>query len=170
MRHGSSKQKLVKWFRLEGREALNKEGVPMKRTKKNRVDSRDNSTTLVASGTSVRGDIQFSGRLYISGAVTGSITTEKGAPATLVVDEDGRVEGDIQATHVIIAGRVDGNVIASERLEVAATARVSGDVSYRQLGVELGGLLNGKLLLLEGDESRGNVRVFELSGGGDRDA
>ena len=71
---------------------------------------------------------------------------------------------------MIIAGRVDGNVIASERLEVAATARVSGDVSYRQLGVELGGLLNGKLLLLEGDESRGNVRVFELSGGGDRDA
>ena len=148
---------------------MSKEGVLMKRTKRNRAETRDKSTTLIASGTSVHGDIQFSGRLYVSGAVTGRITTEEGASsATLVVDEDGRGEGDIQAAHVIIAGRVDGNVIASERLEVAATARVSGDVSYRQLGVELGGLLNGKVLLLEGDESRGNVRVFELTGG-DRD-
>ena len=138
--------------------------------KKNRVDSKEKSATLIASDTSVRGDVHFSGRLYVSGAVTGKITTDEGVPATLFVDEGGSVEGDIQATHVVIAGRVEGNVLAWERLEIAATGRVTGDVSYKQLGVEFGGSVNGRILCIEDDQDRGNVRVFELPGDGDRDA
>lgn len=138
--------------------------------KKNRVDSKDKSATLIASDTSVRGDIHFSGRLYVSGAVTGNITADEGVAGTLFVDEGGSVEGDIQAGHVIIAGRVEGNVLAREHLEIAVTGRVAGDASYRQLGVELGGVVNGRILCVEDEEDRGNVRVFELSGDGDRDA
>ena len=137
--------------------------------KKNRADSKDKSATLIASGTSVRGDIHFSGRLYVSGAVTGNITADEGVAGTLLVDEGGSVEGDIHAAHVVIAGRVAGNVLAREHLEVAATGRVAGDASYRQLGVELGGVVNGRILCVEDEEDRGNVRVFELSGDGDRD-
>lgn len=137
--------------------------------KKNRVDSKDKSATLIASDTSVRGDIHFSGRLYVSGAVTGNITADEGVAGTLFVDEGGSVEGDIQAGHVIIAGRVEGNVLAREHLEIAVTGRVAGDASYRQLGVELGGVVNGRILCVEDEEDRGNVRVFELSGDGDRD-
>ena len=157
----------MKWFKPGGRESLSEEGGLVKR---NRVDSKEKSATLISSDTSVRGDIHFSGRLYVSGAVTGKITTDEGDSATLLVDEGGCVEGDIHAAHVVIAGRVEGNVFARERLEVAATARVRGDVSYKQLGVELGGSVNGRVLCVEDDEERGNVRVFELPGDGDRDA
>ncbi len=159
----------MKWFKLEGRESLSEEGGLMN-MKKNRVDSKEKSATLIASDTSVRGDVHFSGRLYVSGAVTGKITTDEAVPATLFVDEGGSVEGDIQAAHVVIAGRVEGNVLAWERLEIAATGRVTGDVSYKQLGVEFGGSLNGRILCVEDDQDRGNVRVFELPGDGDRDA
>ena len=137
--------------------------------KKTRVDNSDKSANLVAPDTKVRGDIQFSGRLYVSGTVMGKITTEEEVSATLFVDEGGNVEGDIRAAHVVIAGRVEGNVFAAERLEVTATGRVRGEVSYKQIGVELGGLVNGKILCLEEDEDQGNVRVFELPGDGDRD-
>ena len=159
----------MKWFKLEGRESLSEEGGLMN-MKKNRVDSKEKSATLIASDTSVRGDVHFSGRLYVSGAVTGKITTDEGVPATLFVDEGGSVEGDIQAAHVVIAGRVEGNVLAWERLEIAAAGRVTGDVSYKQLGVEIGGSVNGRILCVEDDQDRGNVRVFELPGDGDRDA
>lgn len=135
--------------------------------KKNRVDSGDKSANLVAPDTEVRGDIHFCGRLYVSGTVVGKITTDEEVSATLLVDEGGSVEGDIRAAHVVIAGQVEGNVFAGERLEVTATGRVRGEVSYKEIGVELGGLVNGKIHCLEEDEERGNVRVFELPGDGD---
>ena len=159
----------MKWFNPEGAESLSEEGGLLN-MKKNRVDSKGKSATLISSDTSVRGDIHFSGRLYVSGAVTGKITTDEGVSATLLIDEGGSVEGDIEAAHVVIAGRVEGNVLARKRLEVAATARVRGNVSYKQLGVELGAFVNGKILCVEDDQESGNVRVFELPGDGDRDA
>ena len=155
----------MKWFKSEAGESLAGEGRLMKKAK---VDSSDKSATLVASGTSVRGDIQFSGRLYVSGTVAGKITTEEDVSATVFVDEGGSVEGDIRASNVIVAGRVDGDVVAGERLEVTATGRIRGEMSYGQLGVELGGLVNGSVLCVEEDAEGGNVRVFELPGDGDR--
>lgn len=137
--------------------------------KKNRADSKDKGATLIASGTSVHGDVHFSGRLYVSGAVKGNITADEGVAGTLFVDEGGSVEGDIHAAHMVIAGRVEGNVLARERLEIAATGRIVGDASYKQLGVEMGGVVNGRILCVEDDEDRGNVRVFELAGDADRD-
>ena len=132
--------------------------------KRSRLDSKDNNATHIASDTSVRGDIHFSGRLYVSGTVTGKVTTDEGVSATLVVDEGGSIEGDVQAAYVVVAGRIEGNVVASERLEVSATAEVRGDVSYKQLGMELGGTVNGRVLCLQDDQDGGNVRVFELPG------
>lgn len=158
----------MKWFKREAAERLNGQDGRTN-MKKNRADSKDRNATLIASGTSVRGDVHFSGRLYVSGAVTGNITADEGVAGTLFVDEGGSVEGDIHAAHVVIAGRVEGNVLAREHLEVAGTGRVLGDASYKQLGVELGGVVNGRILCVEDDEDQGNVRLFELSGDGDRD-
>lgn len=138
----------------------------MKRTK---VDTKETSATHIASDTTVRGDIHFAGRLYVSGAVKGNLTTDKEVSTMLLVDEDGSVEGDVEAAHVIVSGRVEGNVFARDRLEVTSTGRVKGEVSYGQLGVELGGLVNGSVVRVDDDQDRGNVRVFELSGDGDRE-
>lgn len=166
----------MKWFQPEEGESLDEQGGRTKRNTKRKVplarksaDSKDKSATLIASDTSVRGDVHFSGRLYVSGAVTGNITADEGVAGTVFVDEGGSVEGDIQAAHIIVAGRVEGNVVAGERLEISVTGRVRGDASYKRLGVELGGVVNGRILCVEDEEDRGNVRVFELSGDGDRD-
>ena len=156
----------MKWFKPEAGRNSADEGRLMKKT---RVDSNDRSATLVAPDTSVQGDIQFSGRLYVSGTVTGNVAAKDEASATLFVDEGGSVEGDIRAANVIIAGRVEGNVFAGDRLEVTATGRIRGEMSYKQIGVELGGLVNGKVLCVEEDGNRGNLRVFELPGDSDRD-
>ena len=156
----------MKWFNVKEAELSEEDG----NMKRNRVEDKDSNTTLIAADTSVCGDIQFAGRLYVSGAVTGKISTDEGVSATLIVDERGRVEGDVQAAHVVIAGRIDGNVTATERMEVASTARVRGDLSYKDLAVELGSMVNGRLLCMQDEENPGNVRVFELSGDGDRDA
>ena len=101
----------------------------------------------------MRGDIQFSGRLYVSGSVEGTIATAEGISATLFVDEGGSVEGEIRVAHVVVAGRVEGTVLAEERLDITATGEVQGEVSYKQLGVELGGCVNGTVRRVREDEA-----------------
>ena len=84
-------------------------------------------TTLIAEGTTIRGDIEFNGGLHMDGAVEGSITAQ-GAQAVLTVSEKGRVSGEIRTPNAVINGQVKGDIIVSERLEVAAQARIDGNV------------------------------------------
>jgi cytoskeletal protein CcmA (bactofilin family) len=102
-------------------------------------------TTLVAEGTTIRGDIEFSGGLHMDGAVEGSISAQ-GAKAVLTLSNKGRVEGEIRAPNAVINGQVKGDIIISERLELAAQARVDGNVYYKVLEMAAGAQLNGKMI------------------------
>jgi cytoskeletal protein CcmA (bactofilin family) len=102
-------------------------------------------TTLVAEGTTIRGDIEFTGGLHMDGAVEGSITAQ-GEKAVLTLSNKGRVEGEIRAPNAVINGMVKGDIIVSERLELAAQARVDGNVYYKVLEMAAGAQLNGKMI------------------------
>jgi cytoskeletal protein CcmA (bactofilin family) len=102
-------------------------------------------TTLVAEGTTIRGDIEFTGGLHMDGAVEGSISAQ-GEKAVLTLSNKGRVEGEIRAPNAVINGKVKGDIIISERLELAAQARVDGNVYYKVLEMAAGAQLNGKMI------------------------
>ena len=68
------------------------------------------NTTLISSGTTVTGDISFSGNLDIEGKVIGSISAEPGASALLRVVSGGSVEGEIRVPSASISGYVKGNI------------------------------------------------------------
>ncbi len=102
-------------------------------------------TTLVAEGTTIRGDIEFSGGLHMDGAVEGSISAQ-GDKAVLTLSEKGRVLGEIRAPNAVINGEVRGDIIVSERLELAANARIDGNVYYKVLEMAAGAQLNGKMI------------------------
>ncbi|WP_243040438.1 bactofilin family protein [Dyella sedimenti] len=101
-------------------------------------------TSLIARGTLIRGQVRFSGTLHLDGQVVGSVQAgEEGAVFTL--SEHGIVEGEIQVPHAIINGQVRGDIHASERLELAPAARVTGDVHYRTLEMAAGAQVNGHM-------------------------
>lgn len=102
-------------------------------------------TTLVAEGTMIRGDIEFSGGLHMDGAVEGSICAQS-EKAVLTLSDKGRVEGEIRAPNAVINGHVKGDIIISERLELAANARIDGNVYYKVLEMAAGAQLNGKMI------------------------
>jgi cytoskeletal protein CcmA (bactofilin family) len=87
-------------------------------------------TTLVSSDTVILGEIRFSGVLDIEGLVRGNIIAEPGKEALVRVVDKGRVEGEIRAPSVVINGTVQGDVYATRHLELAAKARVQGNVFY----------------------------------------
>ncbi|MBS0556155.1 MAG: polymer-forming cytoskeletal protein [Proteobacteria bacterium] len=103
------------------------------------------TTTLIASGTAIKGDISFGGRLHVDGKVDGAIRGD-GAQAMLTLSEHAHVTGEVQAPHIVINGAVTGDITASERLELASNARVEGNVYYNLLEMSAGAQINGKMV------------------------
>jgi cytoskeletal protein CcmA (bactofilin family) len=122
-------------------------------------------TTLVSRDTQITGDICFSGNLDIEGLVKGNILAQPGGKeATVRIVDQGRVEGDIHAPSVVINGAIEGDVYSSRHLELAAKARVKGNVHYHQVEMAIGAQVNGSLQHTLVDEAR-EVGAPEALGG-----
>ena len=122
-----------------------------------RIDS------LIGAGTVVDGDVTFSGGLRVDGAVRGKVATVESQPATLVLSEQARIEGEVRVSHVVINGVVNGPVTANDYLELQAKARVNGDVVYRTLEMHVGAIVQGKLMHAE-QESAAVVELKRATG------
>jgi len=103
------------------------------------------NTTLISSGTTVTGDISFSGNLDVEGKVIGSVSAEPGASAMLRVVAGGAVEGEIRVPSASISGSVKGNIYSAENLELTKGAVVSGDVFYNLIEMSMGSKIDGNL-------------------------
>ncbi|KFN49217.1 bactofilin family protein [Arenimonas composti] len=102
--------------------------------------------TLVGPHAQIRGDISFSGGLYVEGTIHGKVIAEDGAAAVLTIAEKGLVEGEVRAPVVIISGRVVGDVHATERVELTAHARVTGNLHYKVVEMAAGAMITGRLI------------------------
>jgi cytoskeletal protein CcmA (bactofilin family) len=106
----------------------------------NRID------TLIGAGTVIDGNISFSGGMRIDGQVNGDVIAIQGKPSTLILSELGSVNGAVNVTHLVVNGAICGDVTASEYLELHAKARVTGDVHYKVLEIQIGAVLQGHLV------------------------
>ena len=102
-------------------------------------------STLIAENTTIRGDVQFSGGLHLEGTIEGSIGAE-GPDAVLTLSRKGRVNGEVRVSNMVIDGTVVGDVFVTERIELAANARIDGNVHYKLLEMTAGAQVNGKML------------------------
>ncbi|MDE2117543.1 MAG: polymer-forming cytoskeletal protein [Betaproteobacteria bacterium] len=123
----------------------------------NRIDS------LIGAGTRIDGNLSFSGGLRVDGEVNGSVVAAPGKPSTLVLSEHGRVNGEINVTHLVVNGMVEGPVRAAEYLELQSKAKVIGDVHYKTLEIQLGAIVEGRLIHCA-DAVSDKVVAFKLSG------
>lgn len=102
-------------------------------------------STLIAAGTTIRGDVHFTGGLHLDGLVQGALAAE-GADAVLTLSEKGRIEGEVRVSNAVINGSVHGDVFVAERLQLAAHARIEGNVHYKVLEMAAGAQVNGRML------------------------
>ncbi len=105
--------------------------------------------TLIGARTRIEGTIQFSGGLRIDGSVRGSLISEGDQQSVLMLSEKGVIEGEIRAPHVVINGTLKGDIIASERVELAAHARVTGNIYYKILEMAAGAEVCGQIVRQE---------------------
>ncbi len=122
----------------------------------NRIDS------LIGIGTKVDGDVHFTGGLRVDGEISGSVVADPAKASTLVLSEHARVDGEISVTHLVVNGVVTGPIHAAEYLELQSKAKVTGDVRYKTLEIQLGAIVEGKLVHIS--ESSEKVVSLKLSG------
>ena len=121
--------------------------------------------TLIGPQVTIHGDLVFSGGLYVEGRIHGKIIAEEGAKAILTLAEQGRIEGEVQAPIVVINGELHGDVHASERVELAARARVLGNVHYKVVEMRAGATLTGRLIHVDAEAASQPVATLVAANG-----
>lgn len=102
--------------------------------------------SLIGANATIGGDINFSGGLRVDGQVNGNVIATPGKPSTLVLSEHARVNGEVSVTHLVTNGTINGPVSATEYLELQGKARVTGDIHYKTMQIQLGAIIEGKLI------------------------
>jgi cytoskeletal protein CcmA (bactofilin family) len=121
----------------------------------NRIDS------LIGVGTKIEGNVHFTGGLRIDGEVEGNVVAMPGKPSTLVLSEHARVKGEVNVTHLVVNGEIEGPVHVGEYLELQSKSKVIGDVHYKTLEIQLGAIVEGRLIHLA--EAADKVVAFKSS-------
>jgi cytoskeletal protein CcmA (bactofilin family) len=90
----------------------------------------------------VKGELSGSEDLYVDGEVEGSISLRG---QSLTIGPNGRVRANVEARNVIVHGRIDGNIKASDRVELRKSASLSGDISTARVAIEEGAFFKGSI-------------------------
>jgi cytoskeletal protein CcmA (bactofilin family) len=110
-------------------------------------DSSRGPTTYIAPSTKIVGTISGQGAYVFCGTVEGDCDID--GPLTLA--EGGRWKGILKATDIVVAGFVEGDVIAHQRVEIAGTAKVSGSLSGNSIAVAEGAVIEGEIRVTSGE-------------------
>jgi len=102
------------------------------------------SENLAQIGKSVviKGELSGSEDLYVDGQVEGSIALKNNS---LTVGPNGQIKASVEAKGIVVQGKLDGNVIATDRVDLRKSAVVSGDIVTQRISIEEGAYLKGKV-------------------------
>ena len=101
--------------------------------------------TMIGEGTVFEGVISVPHSIRIDGTIRGKVETSE----VLTIGKSGIVEADIIAKSAIIGGKVSGNIIVEERVELEANATLIGDMKTRDLVICEGAVFHGKCSMKE---------------------
>lgn len=102
--------------------------------------------SLIGQNSEIRGDVIFSGGLHVDGKVIGNVIAAEGDDSVLTLSERGIIEGEVKVPNVVVNGTVVGDVHAMSHVELAAQAKVHGNVYYSLIEMAMGAEVNGNLV------------------------
>jgi cytoskeletal protein CcmA (bactofilin family) len=110
-------------------------------------DAASGAATYIAPSTSITGTMTGKGAYVFCGSMEGDCDID--GPLTLA--QGARWRGTLRATDIVVAGQVDGDVIASKRVEIAGTARVNGSLAGHSIAVAEGAVIEGEIKVTSGE-------------------
>lgn len=114
-------------------------------------------TGFVGNGTNMTGEANFKGMLRVDGHLSGRVTSQDG---TLIVSTGGEVDANVEVSVAQIYGTVNGDVIASKRIELGRVAKVTGNIQTPALVIEQGAIFEGscRMQSLRDEQTKAETR------------
>jgi cytoskeletal protein CcmA (bactofilin family) len=132
----------------------------------NGADGAEKRHSVVSPGVTVRGEIQGEESIQVWGWIEGKISLTGDA----IIEAGAEVRADISATRIVVGGSVQGNLAASDKVEILPTGKVRGEIVTKVLLVHEGASLSGgvqagspsqsKVAELEEEVNREEARAF----------
>ena len=101
---------------------------------------------FVGGGTDVTGEANFKAMMRVDGHFSGRITSSSG---TLIVGNNGIVDANIEVAIAVIHGAINGDIIATQRLELGRAGKVTGNIQTPSLVIEQGAIFEGSCKMLQ---------------------
>lgn len=98
-----------------------------------------NIETLVSRECEIKGNVRCKGAVRVDGRAEGNITSSSG----VIIGNNAVIKGDIEARHIVIGGRVTGDVIAHNKLEILSSGKLYGDIRTPKLSISEGVVFEG---------------------------
>ncbi len=98
------------------------------------------SKNVLTSDVEIKGTLKFSGELMFEGKLEGEIQTD----GILNLGDSAVINGNINAGTVVVRGKITGNIIAKEKIEIKTKTELFGDIRAAKLAVEEGVTFVGK--------------------------
>ena len=110
--------------------------------------------TLIGNNTEITGNVKFSGGLHIDGSIIGNILADDESSSIMILSDKGKIEGEVRVPNLVINGKVEGDVYAFNKVELANQARIKGNVFYNLIEMEIGAEINGNLVHQDKEEKK----------------
>jgi cytoskeletal protein CcmA (bactofilin family) len=115
-----------------------------------------NLSGFVGGGTVVTGEANFKAMMRVDGHLSGRVNSSSG---TLIVGANGKVDANIEVAIAIVHGTVNGDIIATQRLELGRAAKLNGNIQTASLMIEPGALFEGSCKMIKMNAGTGKGKA-----------
>jgi len=116
--------------------------------------------SILSLGCSIHGKLETKGNYHVVGEIWGDIVELESNNAILWIDKYAYVRGNIFFSNVVLAGKVEGNMVVSGIVEVCSSATISGDIESERLHVDPNARINGRLICKNSSQLEGALKNF----------
>lgn len=115
-------------------------------TKKNKFDTIE---TFIGQNTVLNGNISTDKTIRIDGKMTGNIEKSAG----VIIGDAASLKGDINSNYVLVSGTVEGNITATEYVELFNKSKIIGNIQTKMISISEGAVFEGRSLMLNNVEN-----------------
>lgn len=127
-----------------------KQKAPVSPVPKSPMPSPGGKTSTIAEGAVCEGVTRAENDIYISGIVRGELHCK----AQIVVEQSGLVEAQVSCQSIVVKGAVKGDVKADDHVTIAASGKLTGDITAKVFTNQPGGFFEGYSHMMQDDPAR----------------
>lgn len=112
-----------------------------------------NIGSVLGTATRVEGTLYLDETVRIDGRIDGNLEQSDGDGRWIIIGTKAEIHGDIRAQNISVAGRVIGNIVASESIELLDGCEVRGNIIHQSITIEPGASLHGQLIARDAQQA-----------------